>query len=194
MIPLSFYRNPDVVAVARSLIGKTLITNMDGKRTGGIIIETEAYAGATDRACHSYGNRRTPRTEIMYADGGVAYVYLCYGIHHLFNIVTGPQDSPTAVLIRALEPTIGLDVMLERRKRRPLAHGPGALTSALGITLRHNSHPLDSPTLWIEEGTQPTRIHAGPRIGVDYAGPDALLPYRFYVSPLLPKSRCLPKA
>lgn len=178
MIPLSFYRNPDVVAIAKSLIGKTLYTAIDGRLTGGRIIETEAYAGITDRACHSYNNRRTPRTEIMYAPGGVAYVYLCYGMHHLFNIVTGPKDSPTAVLIRALKPTIGLDIMLERRKRQPLTSGPGTLTTALGITLKHNALSLTGPTLWIEEGPQHP-IEASPRIGVDYAGPDALLPYRF---------------
>ncbi len=179
LIPPDFYCNSDVVAVAKALLGKALYTCIDGRLTGGYIIETEGYAGATDRASHAYNNRRTKRTEIMYAAGGIAYVYLCYGIHHLLNVVTAEAGVPHAVLIRALKPTTGLNLMLQRRKREPLTHGPGALTAALGITLKQNGQPLNSPTLWIEEGIQVDTILATPRIGVDYAGPDALLPYRF---------------
>ena len=101
-IPLSFYQSDDVVFLARSLLGKSLLTFLDGKLTGGIITETEAYAGINDKASHAYGGRKTKRTEVMYREGGVCYVYLCYGIHYLFNVVTGKKDVPHAVLIRGI--------------------------------------------------------------------------------------------
>jgi DNA-3-methyladenine glycosylase len=181
---VTFYRNPDVIAVAKGLLGKALFTQIDGVLTGGIIIETESYAGAEDRASHAYGNRRTARTEIMFAAGGVAYVYLCYGIHCLLNAVTGPENTPHAVLIRAIQPTHGIETMLLRRKKKKfdetLCKGPGALTAALGITLKQNKMALNCREIWIEEtGIEPEKITATPRIGVDYAGTDALLPYRF---------------
>ncbi|MBX7065904.1 MAG: DNA-3-methyladenine glycosylase [Parachlamydiales bacterium] len=179
MIPLSFYQNENVVEVAKALLGKLLLTQIDGELAGGYISETEAYAGIVDRACHAYNNRRTERTEVMYKQGGVAYVYLCYGIHHLLNVVTAGVNIPHAVLIRALEPAIGQEIMLKRRGRMPLTHGPGALTRALGITLKQNGKSLSGSEIWIEEGVKITSITAGPRIGVDYAGPDAHLPYRF---------------
>lgn len=195
MLSLSFYQNPDVVAVAKALLGKLLLTKIEGHLTGGYITETESYAGTIDRASHAYNNRRTKRTEVMYAAGGVAYVYLCYGIHHLFNVVTAQEGEPDAVLIRALEPAIGEDIMLRRRKKKPsrdcleinrtvisrrsLTHGPGALTEALGITLKQNGISLHSNEIWIEEGVSVESIQAGPRVGIDYAGPDAFLPYRF---------------
>ncbi len=182
VIPLSFYQTGDVVALARSLLGKSLFTRINGELTGGIIIETEAYAGAADKACHSYKNRRTPRNEAMFALGGIAYVYLCYGIHHLLNIITGAENEPVGILLRAIEPTHGIETMLKRRghpKLPALASGPGSLSQALGVTLQHNKISLDSPTLWLEDGPAPRAIRAGPRIGVAYAGEDALLPYRF---------------
>ncbi len=179
MIPLAFYQNPDVVEIAQKLLGKLLLTFLDGQITGGYITETESYAGVTDRASHAYGARRTQRTEVMYAKGGIAYVYLCYGIHHLLNVVTADAGTPHAILIRALEPAIGLETMFKRRGRKPLTHGPGALTQALGITLKQNGKPFNSSEIWIEEGVKVKSMTAGPRIGVDYAGPDALLPYRF---------------
>lgn len=179
MIPLSFYQNGNVVEVAKALLGKLLLTRIDGDLAGGYITETESYEGVTDRACHAYNGRRTDRTEVMYRAGGVAYVYLCYGIHHLLNIVTAAENTPHAVLIRALEPAIGHEIMLKRRGRKPLAHGPGALTKALGITLKQNGMALNSSEIWIEEGVKVLSIEAGPRIGVDYAGEDAFLPYRF---------------
>jgi len=184
MIPLSFFRNPDVLAVAKGLIGKALFTKIDGKLTGGVITETEAYAGIIDRASHAYNGRRTARTEVMYQAGGISYVYLCYGIHHLLNAVTGEEGTPHAVLIRAIHPTHGIETMLERRKKKTLdltlTNGPGALAAALGIDLKHNGISLNSKELWIAESDiQLGQIVAGPRIGVDYAGPDALLPYRF---------------
>lgn len=182
VIPLSYYQTEDVVQLARSLLGKSLFTCINGELAGGIITETEAYAGASDKACHSYNNRRTPRNEAMFSAGGIAYVYLCYGIHHLLNIITGPQNEPVGILLRALRPTHGVETMLRRRghpKLSSLASGPGSLSQALGVTLQHNKIPLDGSTLWLEDGPPPRAIQAGPRIGVAYAGEDALLPYRF---------------
>jgi len=184
-IPLYFYRN-EVIDVAKALLGKSLFTCIDGALTGGTIIETEAYTGVNDRASHSYNNRRTPRTEVMYQSGGVAYVYLCYGIHHLLNVITGEEGTPQGVLIRAIQPTHGVDTMLKRRKKKTpdktLTNGPGALSAALGVTLDQYGISLDSETLWIaDSGFSPDQIIAGPRIGVDYAGEDALLPYRFRI-------------
>lgn len=183
----SFYLSSDVVSIARSLLGKELITEIEGEKTGGIIIETESYAGISDRASHAYNGRRTPRTEVMYQKGGVAYVYLCYGIHSLLNVVTAEEGTPHAVLIRALHPTIGLPTMLKRRKKREidttLTSGPGALCAALGIDRRHNGLPFNGGALLIQETElPPLDILVSPRIGVDYAGADALLPYRFRLS------------
>lgn len=180
----SFYTRTDVLVIARELLGKWLMTKINGLLTGGMIIETEAYKGPEDLACHAYGNRRTQRTEIMFAEGGHAYVYLCYGIHHLFNIVTGPKNTPHAVLIRALKPDCGIDHMENRRsKNRQLTAGPGVLCQALGITRIHNGTPLLTPDLiWIEDrGFTPMQIRESQRIGVDYAGEDALLPWRFHL-------------
>lgn len=190
-IALSYYRQEDVIALSRSLIGKYLFTQTgpDKVITGGMIIETEAYRGAEDKACHAYGNRRTQRTEIMFAEGGRAYVYLCYGMHHLFNIVTNVEGIPHAVLIRAIRPEIGLDAMLCRRKKDKLqpslTNGPGSLCQALGITRQHNGLSLDGDTIWLEErGIEilSDHIHSSPRIGVDYAEEDALKPWRFFLS------------
>jgi len=181
-LPLSLYQTSDVVNIAKTLLGKLLCTHIDGHLTGGIITETESYAGITDRASHAYGGKRTPRTEIMYHAGGVAYVYLCYGLHSLLNVVTGPQETPHAVLIRALHPTHGLAHMHTRRKSKNLTQGPGALASALGITCALNGTPLSSDTLWIADIDlilDEKQIVIGPRIGVDYAGLDSKLPYRF---------------
>ena len=115
ILPESFYSRKDVVKIAQELLGKVLVTEFDGVHTAGMITETEAYAGAIDKASHAFGNRRTRRTEVMYNHGGVAYVYLCYGIHHLFNVVTNLQDVPHAILIRAVDPLEGIQIMLERR-------------------------------------------------------------------------------
>lgn len=154
-----------------------------------MITETEAYAGVTDKASHAYGNRRTARTEVMFAEGGVAYVYLCYGIHHLFNVVTNVAEIPHAVLIRAGEPLEGIDHMLLRRKKATLTpaltSGPGALSAALGIRTIHSGVSLNGDRISIHDmGTNisPSQIVAATRIGVAYAGADALLPYRFYIA------------
>lgn len=187
-LPRSFYLRDDVVQVARDLLGKVLLTRFNGKVTSAIITETEAYAGVHDRASHAHGGRRTERTEVMYARGGTAYVYLCYGIHHLFNVVCNARDIPHAVLVRAGVPVEGLEAMHERLVRPPgtLLKGPGVVAKALGIHVRHTgSDLLTGPIRIADRGIaiDPAKVLAGPRIGVDYAGEDALLPYRFLVRP-----------
>ena len=185
-----FYTCDDVVEVAKSLLGKVLCSNVGGRLTKAVITETEAYAGVEDRASHAYGGRRTQRTEPMFARGGVAYVYLCYGIHHLFNVVTGPQDVPHAVLVRAGSPLAGIDDMLARRARtrmdKSLLAGPGSLAQALGIRTGLSGASLSGNQVWIEDHKfliADDAIAAGPRIGIDYAGDDAARPYRFVVEP-----------
>jgi len=187
-LPVSYYHNPDVVALSRDLIGKYLFTCIDGVITGGYIVETEAYNGVIDRASHAYGNRLTPRTKTMYQAGGVAYVYLCYGIHEMFNIVSNVEGNPNAILIRAIQPTDGLEAMQVRRNmpvvKPTITMGPGSVAKALGISRAINAYSLQGDTIWIEDRglTFPDEnVAAVPRVGVDYAGEDALLPYRFYV-------------
>ena len=153
-IPLSYYRNPDVVFLAKDLLGKVLVTRIDNQLTGGIITETEAYAGVKDKASHAYGGRRTERTKLMYRPGGYSYVYLCYGIHYLFNIVTGPEDVPHAVLIRGIHPVKGIETITKRRngiKFDLLANGPGKLSQCLGLDLKANGKLLDGDLVWLEE-------------------------------------------
>ena len=181
-----FYRREDVVRIARDLLGKVLCSRIDDRVTKAIITETEAYAGVSDRASHAYGGRRTPRTEPMYQTGGIAYVYLCYGIHHLFNVVTSTADDPQAVLVRAGTPYEGIDDMLRRRGRssadRRLLGGPGSLAQALGIRTDLSGTSLLGDAVWIEDrgiGIEEDAVAVGPRIGVDYAGDDAARPYRF---------------
>ena len=184
LISRKFYQHHDVVQVAQDLLGKYLFTEFEGVVTGGPIVETEAYKGIEDRACHAYGGRRTKRTEVMFWEGGVAYVYLIYGLHAMFNIVTYTEGHPHAVLIRAIKPEIGLETMLLRRKKqvfdKTLTSGPGALAQALNITTQLTGTPLDAPPIWLEDrGIEVQKISVGPRIGVDYAGEDARLPWRF---------------
>lgn len=188
-LDVEFYQREDVVGIARELIGKRLCTRIDRKLTRLRITETEAYAGTVDKASHAFGDRRTQRTEPMYAEGGVAYVYLCYGIHHLFNVVTNRKGVPHAVLVRAGEPLTGLQHMLARRKKEKrdkwLLAGPGSLAKAMGITTKDTGIKLTEKRIWIEDdGTviEPDTIKIGPRIGVDYAEEDAALPYRFRIS------------
>ena len=182
-----FYRERDALIAARDLIGKALFTSIGGVRTAGIITETEAYMGEPDRASHASGGRRTKRNEVMYADGGVAYVYLCYGMHHLFNVVVREKDEPQAVLVRAVHPLIGTEAMRERRGTGTLTTGgPGTLTQALGIRTELNGEDLTGERVWLEDVGVKVReqdVLIGPRIGVDYAGEDALLPYRFRIAP-----------
>lgn len=187
-LPRSFFTRTDVVRVARELLGKVLVTEFDS-RTSGIITETEAYAGATDRASHAYGHRRTKRTEVMYARGGTGYVYLCYGMHHLFNVVTHEVGTPYAVLVRAIQPLEGMDRMrmrMRRNGRSLLTNGPALVSQALGISTAHTGIDLlDGPIRIEDHGYRPARgtIITGPRVGVAYAGADALLPFRFRIAP-----------
>ena len=182
----SFYQRAEVVLVAKELLGKFLFTKFDGKLTGGIITETEAYAGETDLASHAHGGRRTARTEILYRQGGTAYVYLCYGIHSLFNVVTNKEGVPHAALIRAIQPTHGIPTILRRRNMTELkknaASGPGTVSEALGIHYSHTGTTLRGNKIWIEDRNYPvdeSRIITGKRVGVEFAGKDAALPYRF---------------
>lgn len=187
VLPSSFYQRNDVTQIAKELLGKILITTIDNQTTSGIIVETEAYAGAIDKASHAFGNRRTNRTEIMYREGGVAYVYLCYGIHHLFNVVTNVEDTPHAVLIRAVEPLLGVDVMMQRRRKEKISFtltaGPGALSEALGIKTIHSGLNLQAPPISILDDRLilPKDIVSATRVGVAYAAEDALLPYRYFI-------------
>lgn len=186
-LPFSFYLNTDVNSLARQLIGKMLFTQIDGEITAGAIVETEAYAGIEDKASHAYGGRLTDRTKTMYLKGGVSYVYLCYGIHNLFNVVTGPLNTPHAVLIRGVEPVIGTEIMLQRRGmallKPNLTAGPGALSKALGIDRTFNAKDLTGEEIWIEDGwdVDMESIVAAPRVGVGYAADHALLPWRYYI-------------
>lgn len=184
-----FYLNGDVLAISQKLLGKVLFTNFEGKLTAGIITETEAYAGINDKASHAYNNRRTKRTEVMYSSGGIAYVYLCYGLHHLFNVVTNSKNIPHAVLVRAIKPIEGIDLVLHRRGQKKLneklCNGPGTVSQGLGITVKSSGESLLKNKIWIADAgikIEKNQVITGPRIGVDYAGKDALLPYRNWIS------------
>ena len=188
-----FYIRPDVVQIARDLLGKHLCTRIDGQFTSGIISETEAYAGITDRASHAFGNRRTARTEVMYMTGGTGYIYLCYGVHSLFNVVTNLEGIPHAVLIRGIIPDEGIHIMLQRTGRQKLTkdfgNGPGKVTKALGIhfsmtgiDLTKKNTGKGNDAIWLEERNNKildSEIITSARIGVEYSGEDSKLPYRF---------------
>lgn len=181
-----YFLGDDVLAIAWNLLGKSLFTRIDGQLTGGIICEVEAYKGTGDRASHAYGGRRTRRNEMMYHEGGVAYVYLCYGMHHLLNFVTNADGIPDAILIRGIMPTHGEELMLRRTGKRKVTPdigiGPGKVSKLLGLTVADNGLSLCGDTLWIEDRglvVPESQLEITPRIGVDYAGEDALLPYRF---------------
>ncbi len=187
-LPETWYQSNDVVALSRDLLGKYLFTSIDSEITGGYIVETEAYNGVVDRASHAFGNRKTKRTETMFMAGGIAYVYLCYGIHEMFNIVTSTEGNPQAILIRAINPTDGIGIMLQRRSmpavKPNITMGPGSVAMALGISRKMNACSLQGDSIWIEDrglAFPDESIAAVPRIGVAYAKEDALLPYRFYV-------------
>ena len=185
-LPLDFYRNHNVCTVAKQLIGKILVTYFEHTLTAGRIVETEAYNGVIDKASHAYGGRFTNRTSVMYEPGGIAYVYLCYGIHHLFNVVTNEASIPHAVLIRGIEPIDGVEQMLQRFKKTKfdpsIGRGPGNVTKALDIKTDHTGMSLQESALFISDDgwkISKANILATPRIGVDYAEEDASLPYRF---------------
>jgi len=183
-----FYLQDDVIALAEKLLGKIIITSFNGIITSARIVETEAYNGVVDKASHAYGGRRTNRTAIMYANGGIAYVYLCYGMHHLFNVVSNKINIPHAVLIRAAEPLQGIEHMLQRTGKKKadysLTKGPGNVSKALGIAVKHTGTSLLNGEISIvDDGfvLNKDSIITTARIGVDYAGADALLPYRYFI-------------
>jgi len=183
----SFYTREDVTLIARQLLGKILCTEIDGIFTSGMIVETEAYS-QSEKACHAFGGKRTIRTEIFYNDGGLSYVYLCYGIHYLFNVITNYHHTADAVLVRAIEPLEGVDHMLRRRGMDKIAHriaaGPGSVCKALGIDKTQNGLDLTDREIWIEDRgitCRKSQIIASPRVGVDYAGEDAKLPWRYRI-------------
>ena len=187
-LTLSFYLHSNVEELGRLLLGKLLFTKIDSAPiTGGIIVETESYKGVDDKACHAFGGKKTDRNKFMYRQGGCAYIYLCYGMHHLLNVVTNKKDIPHAILIRAIKPTLGIETMLKRRGKkklqRSLTAGPGALTQALGINLKQNGVSFLSSSLWIEHGKniKKSDIIRSPRVGVSYAKEDAFLPLRFRI-------------
>jgi DNA-3-methyladenine glycosylase len=186
-LPREFYTRSDVLEVARELLGKKLVVpNKSGKRVAGIIVETEAYRGPEDRASHAYGGRRTNRTETMYGVGGTAYVYFVYGMYNQFNVVTNIQEIPHAVLVRALEPIEGLNIIRRRRPDRSeyeRTSGPGRLCVALGIDRKLDKADLLGDRVWIEEGVSvsPRQIARGPRIGIDYAEKWVTKPWRFWI-------------
>lgn len=186
-LPISYYQEEDTLSISRNLLGKYIFTNLHGEGlTGGIITETEAYMAPQDKASHAYNNRKTRRTEIMYHSGGVSYIYLCYGLHHLFNIVTHKEDIPHAILIRAFEPLVGIDIMLKRCNRQDIkpnwTAGPALLTKALGITLKENGLLLIGEEIWLEDRgivVKDDKVKITPRIGIDYAEEYADKPWRF---------------
>ena len=185
-LPASYYLNEDVLFLAKDLIGKKLVTNFNNNLTSGMIVETEAYRSINDKASHAYLNKKTKKNEMMYSNGGVSYVYMCYGIHSLFNIVTNRQNIADAILIRAIEPVDGIETMKERSSKKNIFNigsGPGKLSMALGINMNSNGEKLTGHKIWIQDtkSIQSHQILSGKRIGVDYAGKDSDLPWRFYI-------------
>jgi DNA-3-methyladenine glycosylase len=186
-LPRKFYTRADVLEVARDLLGKKLVVpNRNGSRVAGIIVETEAYRGPEDRASHAYNGRRTKRTETMYGIGGTAYIYFVYGMYNQFNVVTNVADTPHAILVRAVEPSEGLDIMRRRRRGRSeyeLTSGPGRLCLAMGIDRALDKQDLLGERVWIEAGVSisPRQIARGPRVGIDYAEAWVAKPWRFWV-------------
>jgi DNA-3-methyladenine glycosylase len=192
-LPREFYLRADTLQIAQDLIGKLLdVPTEAGERVSGMIVETEAYLGAIDKAAHSYNNRRTARNEITYAVGGHAYVFFIYGMYFQFNVVCGALDSPHVVLIRAVAPVEGVEIMRERRLRKNpnakmpdknLTSGPGKLCIALAINRRLNSEDLLGDKIWLEDYKkfQGEEIKIGKRIGIDYAEEFAEKPWRFWL-------------
>ncbi|HXI00773.1 MAG TPA: DNA-3-methyladenine glycosylase [Sphingobacteriaceae bacterium] len=186
-LPDSFYQRDDVVGIARELMGKYLLVNTEGILTGGVIVETEAYRAPEDRGSHAFNNRRTARNNIMFATGGVVYMYICYGIHDMLNIVTGTENRAHAVLIRALQPVVGIEFMRERRAilndDSRLCRGPGALAKALALRKIHNGISLQEDEIWIEDRGlvfADQDIIAAPRIGLNIEEPYQSIAWRFY--------------
>ncbi len=187
-LPVEFYRREDVWLIARELLGRVLFTSIAGELTAGRIVETEAYAGPEDRGSHAYNNRRTARNEMMYSEGGVVYMYICYGIHDMLNIVTGAEGFSHAILIRATEPVVGIDIMRRRRNLYNadyrLCQGPGALSQAFGLNKTFNGKSLTGDAIWIKDsGTtfNDDNITSSGRVGMNFDGPYKTIPWRYYV-------------
>ncbi len=187
-LPIDFFDREDVVQIAKELLGKILLTNLDGEVTSGRIVETEAYVAHIDKASHSFNGRRTAKNEHMYADPGTVYIYICYGMHQMMNVVTNKKDVPDAILIRALDPLEGVQEMLKRSHKKnvdfTLTRGPGNVGRSLGIHKNHSGDLIHSKHIFmLDDGyaVEQEMIGASKRIGVESAGADALLPYRFYV-------------
>ena len=187
-LPLSFYNRKDVLEIARDMLGKIVVTNINGLITSGRIVETEGYTGIHDKASHAFNGKRTSRNEHMYHAAGTAYIYVCYGLHQMLNIVTNAENIPDAILIRAIEPLDGLDIMAQRtgKKRTDLTitRGPGNVGKALGIHKSYSGiHLLDEVIYLTQDGfkLEQDSIGISSRVGVESAGADALLPYRFYI-------------
>ena len=188
-LPRNFYDRKDVIQIAKELLGKIVVSDIDGKISSGRIVETEAYVGLVDKASHSFGGRRTAKNEHMYCAPGSSYVYICYGMHQMLNIVTNKKDIPDAVLIRAIEPIDGIDIMLKRTGKpvldNTLTKGPGNVGKALGLSKINSGKDLLNDEIILYED-KASRINAeyigtSKRIGVESAGADGLLPYRFYI-------------
>ena len=192
-LPRKFYTRTDALQIARDLLGKLLVVPTEtGERVTGIIVETEAYLGAIDKAAHSYQNRRTQRNEITYATGGMVYIFFIYGMYFQLNIVTNKIEIPHVVLVRAVEPLEGIEIMRERRlAKNPaakmpdknLTSGPGKLCIAFGITRELNGADLLGERIWLEDYQTFTaeEIASGKRVGIDYAEEYAEKPWRFWV-------------
>ena len=184
IISSNFFLTNNVQKIAQDLLGKIIYTNINGQITSAVITETEAYQGPEDKASHAYNNKRTKRTEVMYKNGGCCYIYLCYGIHYLFNIITNKKNIPHAVLIRSGEVRSGLKHVKRRRgdniSTSKLLQGPGNFTKGLGINMDLNEIYLNKTQIWIEDTLiSKKEIQKTPRIGVEYAAEDALLPWRY---------------
>ena len=187
-LDLDFYLRNDVIQISKELLGKFLFSKSDGIITGGMIVETEAYKGINDKASHAFNNKITSKNKAMYNNGGVSYIYLCYGLHYLFNIVTNKQTIPDAILIRAIEPTKGLKKITERRKissnKYNLTNGPGKLTQALNIKKIDNGKCLVNSKIWLEDRKitiKDSMIHKTKRIGIDFSEEYANKKWRFYI-------------
>lgn len=200
-LPREFYTETDTLTLAQALLGKELVVpSANGSRVSGYIVETEAYLGPLDRAAHSFGGRRTARNEVMYGMAGVVYVFFIYGMYYQFNVVAGEIGTPHAILIRALEPHTGVELMHERRPKQPLRNltsGPGKLCLAMSLDRSYNGADLLGERVWLETGrtVTPSEIASGPRIGIDYAGEYVSKPWRFWVrgNPFVSRERVAKK-
>lgn len=186
-LPKKFYQSYEILQISKNLLGKILFTRSDNSQiTGGIISEVEAYKGPFDKASHAYNGKRTPKNECMYLEGGYTYIFKCYGIHTLFNIVTHTKDSPHAILVRSVIPYYGIETMKKRRNgKRNISSGPGVVSQCLGIQMKDNGISLQKNRIWVEDHGVIIPEHAivtAPRIGISYAKEHAKLPWRYFIS------------